>query len=73
MTEVSAGKFAFYGGDTNQDGTIDATDVSAVDNAALSSLSGYVRTDVTGDGFVDGSDLSLAENNAYAGINAIIP
>ncbi|MBK7445946.1 MAG: hypothetical protein IPJ45_07985 [Ignavibacteria bacterium] len=73
MTEVSAGKFAFYGGDINQDGTIDATDVSSVDNAALSSLSGYVRTDVTGDGFVDGSDLSLAENNAYAGINAIIP
>ena len=73
MIEVSAGKFAFYGGDVNQDGIIDATDVSAVDNAAFISVSGYVRTDVTGDGFVDGSDLSITENNTLAGIIAITP
>ncbi|MBL0108120.1 MAG: hypothetical protein IPP52_12740 [Ignavibacteria bacterium] len=41
-----------YGGDVNQDGVVDAGDLSAVDNDAAESLSGYVSTDVNGDDFV---------------------
>ncbi len=73
MIQVSPGKFAFYGGDVNQDGTIDATDVSSVDNAALSSLSGYFNTDVTGDNFVDAQDVSIVDNNAYNAVSVIRP
>ena len=65
--------FAIYGGDPNQDGTIDATDVSNTENDASASLSGYVQTDYNGDDFVDGSDLSLVENNANASVVSVVP
>lgn len=60
--------FAIYSGDVNQDGIIDASDLSEVDNDAFNSTSGYVRTDVNGDNFVDASDLSIVDNNAFTGI-----
>jgi subtilisin-like proprotein convertase family protein len=63
--------FAFYSGDVNQDGIIDAGDVSQVENDVAVSLSGYVNTDVTGDDFVDGGDLSIVENNT--GVFVIAP
>lgn len=73
LTEVPAGKFAFYGGDINQDGNIDASDLSETDNDAYNSLSGYVRTDVTGDDFVDAGDVSIVDNNASNSVSAITP
>lgn len=65
--------FAVYGGDINQDETIDATDLSMIDNDAAAFLSGYVVTDITGDNFVDGSDYSIADNNASEFISVIRP
>ena len=56
-------RFAFFSGDVNQDGTIDAAD----------SLSGYESSDVTGDDFVDAGDVSIVENNVALGINVITP
>ncbi|MEO6695147.1 MAG: FG-GAP-like repeat-containing protein [Ignavibacteria bacterium] len=56
--------YAFYSGDVNQDGVIDATDNSAIDNDAYNFLTGYVATDLTGDDFVDASDAAIADNNA---------
>ena len=53
--------------------TIDASDLSDVDNDALNSVSGYVRTDVTGDDFVDAADVSIVDNNAFIGVSAIVP
>ncbi|MBL0108396.1 MAG: hypothetical protein IPP52_14220 [Ignavibacteria bacterium] len=38
------------------------------DNDAFSSLSGYVRTDVTGDDFVDAADVSV-DNNAFNAVS----
>lgn len=67
------GKFCIYGGDVNQDGTIDVTDLGIIDNDAFSFSSGYIPTDVTGDGFVDVSDLTIADNNAYYFITLISP
>jgi len=66
-------KFAMYSGDVNQDGIIDATDVSAIENDAATGLSGYVNTDITGDDFVDASDLSLVETNAYNSVSLMRP
>lgn len=66
-------KYGIYNGDVNQDGTIDASDLSEVDNAASESLSGYVISDVTGDNFVDAGDLSKVENNAAISVSAVLP
>ncbi|MBK7159810.1 MAG: hypothetical protein IPH77_15065 [Ignavibacteria bacterium] len=57
----------------NQDGTIDAADISSVENDAANSLSGYESSDVTGDDFVDAGDVSIVENNVALGINVITP
>jgi len=66
-------KFCIYSGDVNQDGIIDASDLSDVDNDAFISASGYVRTDVTGDNFVDGSDAAIVDNNVFNFVTKITP
>jgi hypothetical protein len=66
-------RFAIYGGDLNQDGTVDATDVSTIDNDASNFVSGYVVTDLTGDNFVDGTDFAIADNNAANFVGVITP
>ena len=65
--------FAFYSGDVNQDGTIDATDISMIDNDAANFTSGYVATDLTGDDFVDGTDFVIADNNAADFVSVVKP
>ena len=65
--------FAVYSGDVNQDGTIDASDVSQTDNDSYNSLSGYVNTDVTGDNFVDAADVSIVDNNAFNAVSIVRP
>ena len=66
-------KYGIFSGDINQDGTIDASDVSETDNDAYSSASGYVRTDVTGDDFVDAGDVSIVDNNAFNSVSVVTP
>lgn len=73
QVETSPVKFAVYGGDSDKDGSIDASDVSNTENDASINLSGYVQTDYTGDNYVDGSDLSIVENNASASVVAVLP
>ncbi|MBX7041497.1 MAG: FG-GAP-like repeat-containing protein [Ignavibacteria bacterium] len=73
QVDASPVRFAFYGGDVNQDGTVDATDVSLVDNDAANYESGYVVTDLTGDNYVDGTDFAIADNNAANFVSAIWP
>ena len=63
MASVAGGKFAFYGGDVNQDGSIDATDQGEVDNDVSLFAFGYNSTDVTGDGSTDASDMQVVDNN----------
>jgi hypothetical protein len=67
------GAFCFYSGDVNKDGTVDATDVSKVDNDSYNSVSGYVITDVTGDDFVDAQDVSIVDNNSYNSVSVVTP
>ena len=75
MIQVDASPvlFAIYGGDVNQDGTVDATDVSTIDNDASNFISGYVMTDLTGDDFVDGTDFAIADNNAANFVSVVRP
>jgi hypothetical protein len=73
QVDASPVRFAIYSGDVNQDGTVDATDVSTIDNAASIFVSGYVVTDLTGDDFVDGTDFAIADNNAANFVSAIRP
>lgn len=73
LVDTSPNKFAIYSGDINQDGIVDASDVSDVNNDAFNSVSGYVQTDVTGDDFVDAEDVSITNNNSFRGINVITP
>jgi len=70
---LSGTKYCLYSGDVNQDGISDASDVSAVDNDASVSLSGYVKTDLTGDNFVDAADASLVDNNSLYSVSVIRP
>ena len=73
QVDASPIRFAVYGGDVDQDGSVDATDVSLVDNDATIYLSGYVVTDLTGDNFVDGTDFSIADNNAANFVSVVKP
>ena len=73
QADASPVRFAVYSGDVNQDGTVDASDVSVADNDAYNSVSGYVNTDVTGDDFVDAADVSIVDNNAFNSVSAVTP
>lgn len=64
MAAMPGAVFAFYGGDTNGDGGVDASDLSDTYNDSNLFLFGYYETDVTGDGGPDASDLALIYNNS---------
>jgi len=66
-------RFALYSGDVNQDGTVDITDGSLIDNDAFNFTSGYIPTDVNGDLIVDVADAVFADNNAMNFISVITP
>jgi len=72
MTFMDGGH-AIFGGDTFQDGLIDGSDLSAIDNKASAFSAGYLAEDCNGDGLVDGSDLSIADNNASAFAGSATP
>ncbi len=57
-------KWVVFGGDVNQDGFVDLTDVIAINNNANVFTAGYVKTDVNGDNFTDLTDVILAYNNS---------
>lgn len=65
---LNGNEFCIFSGDVNQDGIIDAADLSIVDNDVMNYLTGYVPSDVTGDGLADASDLSIVDNNTFNGI-----
>lgn len=75
LIEVSINPIAYgiFSGDVNQDGTVDATDVSTVDNDAFNFVGGYVVTDLTGDDFVDATDFAIADNNASNFVSVVTP
>ncbi|MEO8211210.1 MAG: hypothetical protein ABI840_11685, partial [bacterium] len=73
LVDNSPVTFAIFGGDVNQSGDVDASDLSAVDNDAFNFVTGYVKTDVTGDNVTDASDYALADNNAFNFVAKSVP
>lgn len=71
--DFSPEKYGIYAGDVNQDGAIDASDLSIADNDSYSALSGYTVSDITGDRFVDASDVAIIDNNASLSVNKVTP
>jgi len=65
--------FGIYTGDSNQDGTVDASDIVQIYNSASNFESGYLPTDLNGDDFVDVTDLVYAYNNASQFVSAVTP
>lgn len=70
---LKGSKYCIYSGDVNQDGFIDFSDLTDVDNDAYNFTSGYVVTDVNGDQYVDFTDLTIVDNNAYNFIGVVKP
>ena len=56
--------WCIYGGDVNQDGFVDALDLSAVDQACYYGLSGYIAEDINGNELVDDSDYAIVNRNS---------
>ncbi|MEO8211430.1 MAG: SBBP repeat-containing protein, partial [bacterium] len=71
--DLSPLRFAIYSGDANQDGSVDLTDGSLVDNDAYNFLTGYIKTDVNGDDAVDIADATITDNNAFNFVSKITP
>lgn len=72
MTLVN-GKWSFYSGDSNQDGTIDVSDGGDIDNDGFNFVTGVVPTDINGDEIVDLADGVFADNNAFNFVSVIRP
>jgi len=72
LAQIGSAYFG-YSGDVNQDGLVDASDASIVDNDSFNGLSGYNPSDVNGDGYIDGSDALYVDNNASAFVQKLTP
>lgn len=70
---LKGSKYCVFSGDVNQDGNVDAADLSAVDNDVFNFISGYVRTDVTGNNVTDANDLAITDNNVFNFVHKLIP
>ncbi len=73
MSLMSDGTAVIFGGDVNQDGAIEASDLSDIGNQVDAFAYGYLQEDANGDGGMDGSDLSIAGNNSDSFIAVILP
>lgn len=73
QVDLSPVRFAIYSGDVNQDGTVDLTDGSLIDNDAFNFAAGYLKTDVNGDGVIDLADGVFADNNGFNFVSKITP
>ncbi|MFH1120621.1 MAG: GEVED domain-containing protein [Bacteroidota bacterium] len=67
------GTYTIFGGDVNQDGTVDTGDMTPVDNDAAGFVSGYLPTDANGDGIVDTGDVTVIDNNAASFTGKVTP
>jgi len=67
------GKWSYFSGDVNQDGSIDVSDISLIDNDSFNFASGYIATDLDCNDVVDLSDIAYADNNALNFVGEIAP
>ncbi len=73
LVQMVDGHFAIYCGDVNQDGLIDTSDMSIVENDNSMASMGYLFDDCNGDGLIDTSDMTIVENNNNFAIGVFLP
>lgn len=73
VDNLPVARFALFGGDVNQEGHIDLTDVLAVYNDASNFTTGYVNTDITGDNISDLTDVITTYNNSANFVAVVRP
>ncbi|MBK7213181.1 MAG: hypothetical protein IPH88_07790 [Bacteroidales bacterium] len=73
MLQKADGTWVIYGGDANQDGLVDSSDMLMVDNDASNFVTGYIQSDINGDGLADSGDMIILDNNASNFIATVIP
>lgn len=72
--QTSGPPSCMFGGDVNQDGTIDVTDLGLIDNDGYNFVAGCrIATDVNSDGVTDVTDAGIADNNAYNFVSVMSP
>ncbi len=70
---LEAGRYGFYSGDFNQDGSVNLTDVIGVYNAASAFTNGYVPSDMNGDNISDLTDVIITNNNSNSFVGVMKP
>jgi pectate lyase len=68
MKIMTDGKYAFYSGDVNLDGSVDIFDLQITENDISNLLFGYNNSDCSGDGISDIFDMQIIENNTIFSI-----
>jgi hypothetical protein len=64
MVDDGSGVYLIYGGDINQDGSVDFGDYPDLDIASNNSVVGYLVTDLNGDSSVDFGDYPMLDINS---------
>jgi hypothetical protein len=73
LLQMMDGTYVIYGGDVNQDGSIDTGDMVPVDNDSSNYATGYLVSDVNGDGGTDTGDMIVIDNNSSNYVGAVTP
>jgi len=66
-------KWCIYGGDVNQDGFVNISDVNSVFTDNVNGVIGYVSTDLNGDLIIEIEDLTLVFNNYILNVERKTP
>ncbi len=64
VSQMPSGQYVIYGGDVNQDGSVNQSDKEDEYISAKTFLSGYIAVDANGDGILDAADMIITDNNA---------
>jgi hypothetical protein len=73
MVDDGSGVFLIYGGDINQDQSVDFGDYGDLDIGSTNGDIGYYATDINGDSSVDFGDYSVLDTNSTLGIFSVHP
>jgi hypothetical protein len=73
MKMLETGVYGIFTGDINQDGFIEGSDFSPLNNDSDNFAEGYQTTDLNGDGFVEGSDFPILRNNSDNFVETLHP
>jgi hypothetical protein len=73
LVNVGTGVYAIFGGDINQDGSVDFNDYPGLDVASTAGILGYDANDLNGDAAVDFNDYPLLDMNSSLGVISLNP